>query len=171
MEQNFDRDGFIVYDNHVAFWGSEFSNFHKCKFTYLGIEFKSSEQAFMYEKALYFKDKETADLILKAKTPKDAKALGRQVKGFNSEQWSEVCEDIMYNVVLAKFCQNEYLARLITRRDLLDKTFVEGSKYDFIWGCGIEWNNPIIDDENKWKGKNLLGKVLCRVRDFLLKNY
>lgn len=168
MGQNFDRDGFIVYDNHVAFWGSEFSNFHKCKFTYLGIEFKSSEQAFMYEKALYFKDKETADLILKVETPKEAKALGRQVKGFNSEQWSEVCEDIMYNVVLAKFCQNEYLARLITRRDLLDKTFVEGSPIDCVWGCGIQWNDPKIDDESNWKGKNLLGKVLGRVRDYMI---
>lgn len=170
MEQNFDRDGFIVYDKHVAFWGSEFSNFHKCKFTYLGIEFKSSEQAFMYEKALYFRDNETAELILKAETPKEAKKLGRQVKNFNSERWSQVCEHIMYNVVLAKFCQNEYLSQLITREDLLDKTFVEGSKYDSIWGCGIEYNNPIIDNEEEWKGKNLLGKVLGRVREFLLKN-
>jgi hypothetical protein len=134
----------------------------------MGIEFSSSEQAFMYEKALYFKDNEIADLILKAKTPKEAKALGRQVKNFNSEQWSDVCEDIMYNVVLAKFCQNEYLARLITREDLLDKTFVEGSKYDFIWGCGIEWNNPKIDDESNWKGQNLLGNILCRVRDYIV---
>ena len=169
MSYNNNDDEFIVYDNHVAFWGSEFSNFYKCNFTYLGIKFSSSEQAFMYEKALYFKDKEIAEQILKAKTPKEAKKLGRQVHNFNSDEWSDVCEDIMYNVVLAKFCQNEYLARLITRRDLLDKTFVEGSPTDCIWGCGIQWNDPKIDDESNWKGQNLLGKVLGRVRDYLLR--
>ena len=168
MAQNFDRDGFIVYDKHVAFWGSEFSNFHKCKFTYMGVEFSSSEQAFMYEKALYFKDNEIADLILKAKTPKEAKALGRQVKNFNSEQWSEVCEDIMYNVVLAKFCQNEYLAQLITREDLSDKTFVEGSPFDGIYGVKMDFRNPKIDNEDNWNGKNLLGNILGRVRDYIV---
>ena len=168
MGQNFDRDGFIVYDKHVAFWGSEFSNFHECNFTYLGIEFKSSEHAYMFEKALYFKDIECAELILKAKKPKEAKALGRLVKDFDSEAWASVREDIMYNVVLAKFCQNEYLARLITRRDLLDKTFVEGSPVDDIWGVKLAWNDPKIDDESNWKGQNLLGKVLCRVREYML---
>ena len=170
MSYNNNNDEFIVYENHVAFWGSEFSNFYKCNFTYLGIKFSSSEQAFMYEKALYFKDKEIAEQILKAKTPKEAKKLGRQVHNFNSDEWSDACGDIMYNVVLAKFCQNEYLARLITRRDLLDKTFVEGSPTDCIWGCGIRWNDPKIDDESNWNGTNLLGKVLNRVRNYLLRN-
>lgn len=169
MSYNNNNDEFIVYDNHVAFWGSEFSNFYKCNFTYLGIKFSSSEQAFMYEKALYFKDKETAALILEAKTPKEAKKLGRQVRGFDSDEWSEVCEDIMYNVVLHKFIQNDKLQKLITREDLLGKTFVEGSPYDGIWGVKMAWNNPKIDDESNWEGENLLGKVLGRVRDYLLR--
>ena len=32
---NYNNDNFIVYDKHVAFWGSEFSNFYKCQFFYL----------------------------------------------------------------------------------------------------------------------------------------
>lgn len=165
---NYNNDNFIVYDKHVAFWGSEFSNFYKCQFFYLGKKFSSSEQAFMYEKALYFRDKETADLIMKAETPKEAKALGRKVRGFDSEKWSEVCEDIMYNVVLHKFSQNLNLKKLITREDLLDKKFVEGSPVDGIWGVKLSWTDPRIDNEANWNGTNLLGKVLCRVRDYLL---
>lgn len=168
MSYNNNNDEFIVYDNHIAFWGSEFSNFHKCKFTYLGVEFNCSEQAFMYEKALYFKDNEIAEQILKTDNPKEAKKLGRMVHDFNADEWDEVCEDIMYNIVLHKFSQNKYLKNLITREDLLDKTFVEGSPFDRKWGCGIAWNNPKIDDESNWEGENLLGKVLCRVRDYLL---
>jgi len=163
------KNSFIVYDKHVAFWGSEFSNFYPCKFTYLGKEFKSSEQAFMYEKALFFKDNKTAELILNANTPKEAKALGRQVANYDDEIWAEAREDIMYNVVLAKFTQNSELGKLITKADLSDKTFVEGSYYDGIWGVKMDYRNPDIDNEENWKGQNLLGKVLNRVREFIIR--
>ena len=76
----------------------------------------------------------------------------------------------MYNIVLQKFLQNNYLQLLITRKDMMNKTFVEGSPYDGIYGVKMDYRNAKIDDESNWEGTNLLGKVLCRVRDYLLRN-
>ena len=38
---------------------------------------------------------------------------------------------------------------------------------DRIWGIGLSINNPKSLDKNQWRGQNLLGKVLMRVRDTL----
>ena len=164
------KDGFIIYDKHVAFWGSEFSNFYPCRFTFDGVEWKSSEQCFMAQKAKFFNDEETYDLILKSKTPEEAKKLGRLVKNYDDGKWSEVREEKMYNAVLQKFLQNSDLQLVITRKDLLDKSFVEGSPFDGVWGVKMDYRNDLIDDESNWNGTNLLGKVLNRVRNYLLRN-
>ena len=162
-------EGFIIYDKHVAFWGSEFSNFYPCRFEFDGVKWKSSEQCFMAQKAKFFNDEETYDLILKSTNPKDAKKLGRLVKGFDDEKWSKVREDVMYNIVLQKFLQNNDLQLLITRKDLMNKIFVEGSPFDGIYGVKMDFRNPKIDNEDNWNGRNLLGNILGRVRKYLLR--
>jgi len=155
--------GLKVYQNHVAFWGSPFSNFHPCRFVYKDVEWKSSEQCFMAMKALHFKDAESYERILESTTPKEAKAIGRKVRNF-SFGWSAVSESIMFEVVLAKFSQNDDLKSLILSDEFKGKKFVEGSPYDKKWGVGMRYTNPAIDDESNWEGKNLLGKVLDKVR-------
>ena len=67
------QDGYRVTDKYVLFWGSEFSNFYPCKIIFDHKEFKSSEQLFMWCKAHCFQDYESEELILNAKTPKEAK--------------------------------------------------------------------------------------------------
>ena len=157
-----------VTDKYVAFWGGPFSNFYPCKIVHHGHEFKSSEQLFMYCKATFFGDDDTVKEILKAKTPKEAKRLGRQVKDFNDEAWAEVREMMMYTAVYQKFKQNEDLKRYLTNRLMVFREFVEGSPADRIWGVGIKWDDPRIEDKENWKGLNLLGKVLNKVQDDIL---
>lgn len=161
--------GLKVYQNHVAFWGSPFSNFHRCKFVYNDVVWKSSEQCFMAMKAKHFKDEESYERILESTTPKEAKALGRKVKNFNFSWWS-VSESIMFEIVLAKFSQNDDLRSLILSDEFKGKKFVEGSPSDKKWGVGMRWDNPKIDDESNWDGSNLLGKVLDKVREQLQNN-
>jgi len=48
-----------------------------------------------------------------------------------------------------------------------DKILVEVNPRDNIWGIGMDEDNPDIYDETKWRGLNLLGKVLMEVRDEL----
>lgn len=156
-----------IYDKHVVFWGSAFSNFYPCSFTEGGKVWKNSEQCFMAKKAEYFKDIEILEEILKAETPEKAKKLGRKVKNFDAEKWSKVCFDKMYDAVYAKFSQNNDLKELLLSSDFEGKGFVEGSPFDAIWGVKMDWRNPDIDNEKNWQGQNLLGKVLDKVREDL----
>ncbi len=43
----------------------------------------------MYGKAIFFGDHEKANEILHAQTPKEVKALGRQVSGFDQNAWGQ----------------------------------------------------------------------------------
>ena len=58
-----------VTDKYVFFWGSVFSNWYPCIFMYEEERFNNSEQAFMWEKARYFKDDESAAAMLKKPIP------------------------------------------------------------------------------------------------------
>jgi ribA/ribD-fused uncharacterized protein len=157
-----------VTDKYVFFWGSEFSNWDDCRFKYKNLNFYSTEQAFMYEKALHFGDIETAEEIIKTPHPKTCKELGRMVKNFNAEEWSKVSYDIMVDVNYAKYKQNiRHRALLIATED---KIIVEASPFDTIWGIGLHWRDDKVLDEANWLGQNLLGKALMRVRDELTKN-
>lgn len=160
-----------VTDKYVFFWGGELSNFHPCsiEFTYGGREIKciSSEQFFMFWKAVTFNDHETAELILKAENPKEAKKLGRKVKDFNDDTWNLKKEDVMRVALYKKFMQNKELKDFLLNPEFDNKTFVEASPYDKIWGVGMGEDDPLIDDERNWKGQNLLGKWLTWVREVI----
>ena len=154
-----------ITENYVAFWGSIFSNFYKCDIHAtndwwdrpIDLHFSSSEQYFMWEKATYFNDNETAEKILNAETPVDAKRLGREVKNFNDKEWEKVREAAMWK-------QNEDLKKIITDPIFAKRKFVEGSPIDKIWGVGLVWTDPKIADEKNWNGLNLFGKTLDKVR-------
>lgn len=47
---------------------------------------------------------------------------------------------------------------------------VEASPLDKIWGVGLAEDDPKIKHRQNWKGKNLLGEILTRIRDELLAN-
>ena len=160
--------GVKVFGEYVCFWGSIFSNFAPCKIEAQGHEFKTSEQYFMWQKAMYFGDVVIADAILNAEEPKEAKALGRRVRGYDDKEWDKVRFDAMYKAVLAKFSQNKKYKDILTDKMFDCKNFVEASPVDTIWGVGIRWDDPLVGDEKNWRGKNLLGKVLDKVRETLI---
>ena len=154
-----------VTDTHVYFWGGEFSNWYTCNITYKGHQFYSSEQAFMWEKAMFFGDEEIAKIILRTPDPSEAKKLGRKVKDFNIDKWLFAGYQFMIDINVEKYKQNEDLK--IKLFSTGDKVFVEASPYDKICGVGLKETDDNILDENKWNGLNLLGKALIEVREKL----
>ena len=117
----------------------------------------------MYEKALLFQDQETAAKILQTDNVSEIKALGRAVQHFDNKIWIKMREEIVYRGMLEKFRQNPELAEKLeqTGEDIIAECAVK----DRIWGIGLS-----MKDENrlcidKWRGQNLLGKVLMRVRE------
>lgn len=161
----------VETETMVLFWGKEsiFSNWYgPMPFSMVGADglFDNSEAAFMYAKAMTFSDKETADQILTdpKHDPKFMKALGRKVKNFDQGLWDDVKESKMYTACLAKFQIPEAKAALLATGN---KWLVEASPYDLIWGIGLAPNDPLALDLKNWKGLNLLGKTLMKVRALL----
>ena len=76
----------------------------------------------------------------------------------------------MYEAVYEKFTQNSELGVKLLAPKLKGKHFVEASPYDRIWGIGLHEEDVDANDELKWKGQNLLGKTLDRVRQKLIQN-
>jgi len=152
-----------ITDKYVFFWGSEFSNWYDCQVTYNGMHFFNSEQAFMWKKAVFFEDHETAVKIAHTASPSQANRYGRIVKNFDADKWLTEGYKIMVEVNFAKYQQNPRLKEILLSTG--DKIIVEASPYDKIWGIGLHWTDDRVLDESQWDGLNLLGKALMEVRD------
>jgi ribA/ribD-fused uncharacterized protein len=154
--------------NFVLFYGNKeiYSNFYPAAFEIDGKAFPTSEHYFMYVKAMTFDPNgEVTYERLAAASPKEAKAQGRQVRFYSESRWNAMCENVMYKACLAKFSQNPELKQQILETG--DAIIVECSPRDRKWGIGMGKNNPDATNPDKWRGRNLLGKTLMRVRKTL----
>jgi len=155
-----------VTDKYVFFWKEHpFCNFTRCVIEYKGKKFTSSEQLFMWYKAMFFDDEETAEKILKSTRPEEARKLGRLVKNYDDAEWNKVRVKYMHQAVLQKFMQNEVLKKQLLDKKYDGKQFVEAAYYDRIWGIGYNEDDALANIP--YWGRNELGKVLNKVRDFL----
>jgi ribA/ribD-fused uncharacterized protein len=151
--------------NFTAFFGADdaFSNWHIARFSYHDVTFNCVEQFMMFSKARLFGDTETAAKILSFPSPASQKALGRTVRGFEEAIWLAKHESIVFVGCREKFAQNPALRRILL--DSASTVLVEASPTDRIWGVGLNDRDPRITDPSKWRGQNLLGITLMRVRD------
>ena len=160
-----------VTDKYVFFWQEYFSNWayavNGLKINVDGTEvtLPTSEHLFMLFKAPYFKDDESVKQIIESRTPKEAKAIGRHVKNFDSEKWDAISTKYMTKAVTIRFEQDKKFAKMLVDKKYADKTFVEASPYDKIWGIGLKEDDPDALDKTKWQGQNKLGKILTSIRD------
>lgn len=124
------------------------SNFYNSPIIWNGITYQNNESAFQSAKTL---DNETRKQFSKL-NPSEAKKKGRHVK--LRQDWEEVKFDIMYDICLAKFTQNE---------DLKNKLLETGNEY---LEEGNTWGDKIWGTVNG-VGENNLGKILMKVRNEL----
>ncbi|AMR46877.1 NADAR family protein [Bacillus subtilis] len=124
------------------------SNFYNSPVTYEGITYQNNEAAFQAMKVTTDEiRKQFADL-----PPNLAKRKGRNVQLRND--WEEVKEQYMYEIVLAKFKQNRDLKKRLLATGTSE--LIEGNTWgDVIWGMC------------KGQGENKLGKILMRIRNEL----
>ena len=145
---------------------SPFSQWYRSTFVVDGVTFGCAEQFMMHGKAMLFGDADVAAAILAAEHPRDHKALGRKVSGFDEAVWNRERERIVYAGNRAKFTQDQQL--LDTLLATKGTTLVEASPFDKIWGIGLAESDPRAKDPTQWRGKNLLGIVLTELRDELI---
>lgn len=132
-------------------------------FTVDGVTYPHAEAWMMAEKAALFGDRETWDKVTAGVGPAAAKALGRQVRGFDQAAWDAHAFGIVVAGSIAKFTQHPQLARFLASTS--PRLLVEASPYDRIWGVGVAATNPAVASPVTWKGRNLLGFALTHVRD------
>jgi len=143
-----------------------FSNWYPAEFDYAGMHFANSEQFMMYHKVLMFHKYELAEQIMGTGDPAKCKKIaGQKFSEFDPELWEKTCVAIVKRGVKAKFTQNEDILKILlsTGNSLL----AECSPFDKKWGIGIDINDPDRFVIARWKGKNLLGRILMTVREEL----
>lgn len=157
----------IQTDTHHFFWRGPFSNWHPAPIKdplLNNLSFASSEHAFMYRKAQFSNDHETAANILHYGTdPAAAKRLGRLIVGFDERAWSCVREGIMTYVCLLKYQQNPDLRAVLLLTE--NRVLVEASPYDGVWGIKLSVEDAAAG--KPWDGLNLLGECLMKVREMV----
>jgi ribA/ribD-fused uncharacterized protein len=161
---------------YLFFWGhrphpsgrpgpSCLSQWWPAPFTVDGVLYRTAEHWMMAEKARLFGDERSAAAVLAAASPKEAKALGRSVRGFDGDRWDAAALDIVARGSTAKFGQDPQL------RDYLvgtgDAVLVEASPLDAVWGIGLAADDPRARRPAEWPGRNLLGFALMQARHVL----
>jgi len=144
------------------FLKSFLSQWHPARFTVDGVAYNCAEQFMMHQKAILFGDKKMAAKIMTADKPHEQKLMGQYVKGFESEVWETHKVDIVTRGNYAKFSQNTGLRKKLLATG--DTILAEANAKDIFWGIGLAEDDPDVQNPEKWKGENLLGKVLMDVR-------
>lgn len=129
------------------------SNFYPCKVTWEGIEYPSSEHAYVAAKTL---DRYARAFISTIPTAAKVKAHGRKLE--LRPDWDLVKFDIMWDIVYEKFLQNPELKKKLLATG--DAILEEGNWWgDKIWG---------ISPAGSGVGENRLGIALMEVREHFL---
>lgn len=133
-----------------------------------GTWYYNAEQYMMASKARMFGDEESLVAIMSTTDSRRMKAIGRRVKNFDQEAWDGACWGIVYRANKYKFNQSP-----AARRALLsfppDCVFAEGNQNDTLWAIGLDYRDPAAMDYRRWRGKNMLGFILTKVRDEIIK--
>ncbi|MFD8598860.1 NADAR family protein [Kitasatospora sp. NPDC059646] len=163
---------------YLHFWGHQpqrdgrigpgaLSQWWPSPFTVDGVDYPTAEHWMMAGKARLFGDHEIVPRILDARTPAEAKKLGRLVAGFDPARWEAHRFDLVVAGSVAKFEQDERL------RDYLlltgARVLVEASPLDRIWGIGLAADDEKANSPAQWRGLNLLGFALMEARARLAK--
>jgi ribA/ribD-fused uncharacterized protein len=141
------------------------SNWFPSPFVIDGVTYATNEHWMMAEKARVFGDAVARARVMKAETPGEAKAIGREVQHFDGDVWDAARFDIVARGCEAKFAADAALRDYLSWTS--DAVLVEASPQDRIWGIGLAASDPDASDPRTWRGDNLLGFALMRTRERL----
>ena len=133
---------------------SPLSNFYETQMTMWGISFRSSEQCYQYSKAISMNDHLAANEILRARAPREAKAVGDRIH--TDDRWRNMRVNSMSEILQEKARQCKQFREHLEHTQ--PETLIEDTEHEF-WGRG-----------KHGQGHNMLGHLLMRLRDDLLKS-
>ena len=145
----------IGFQGHHSFM----SNMSKSEFEFKGKQFKSVEVGYQYMRACANDCHEDASKIRKEGDPYAAKRSTKKMK--DNDKWLNSREEIMKDLVAAKFNQNEDLKRKLLATG--NKKLFECTE-DKFWGCNVPISKAKTLDPKQMQGKNVFGNILMDVR-------
>ena len=110
----------------------ELSNFAPFGFEEDSVHWPTVEHYFQAQKFLGAENAAYREKIRTAKTPKEAKALGRTRRIAIRTDWEEAKESIMLHALRKKFATGELRALLLATGD---RPLIEGSPFDSYWAA------------------------------------
>ncbi len=138
------------FDNSYSF----LSNFYPIPVIYKGVAYDNAESAYQAQKCRKASDKNKFIGI----TGRHAKKLGRTIEVIDG--WDSCKHQIMFEIVLQKFLQNESIAQrlLETKNEMIIETNYWHDNY---------WGNCECDNCKEIHSMNNLGFILMHVRYIL----
>lgn len=128
-----------------------FSNFSRHCVFLKGKSWPTSEHYFQAQK---FAGTEHEEAVRQAERPKEAANMGRDRKRPLRPDWERVKDQVMHDVVRAKFSQHDDLKAILLGTGVAK--LVEHTAKDSYWADGGDGS-----------GKNRLGEILMQVREEL----
>ena len=139
------KDTISFFDGDYSFLANSFES----PVEYEGIKYSSVEHAFQASKT---DNKEEKEKIMNASSPTKARVIGRRVT--KKDNWEDTKNDIMYQICLNKFKDNEELKKKLLSTG--NYNLINGNtSEDTYWGVCKE------------VGDNYLGKILMQIREEL----
>lgn len=167
------KDRYRSTDTHVYFHGGPLSNWHVgTPFSFhlpvvvndekgrritqmkSPVVLNCGEQGMMAGKATFFGDTAVLKKIMEKSEPRDHKALGRDVTPFNEKTWKAINIPLVTMICYARGAQDDEVHDFVMASG--DKSLVEGSAYDKIWGVGVDYADPRIENPANWLGEGRL---------------
>ena len=155
----------LYFYGHTSGPLKDLSQFARTPFTDRdGVAYSSAEQYMMAAKvSTAGGQQDLLDRIMTAgQEPRVAKHLGRTAV-IDVAAWDAVSLDCVVYGNLLKFSQNANLRGLLLATG--DHRLAEAAPQDLIWGIGLSIEEAAADE--KWRGRNQLGRALMRVREML----
>lgn len=129
------------------------SNFFVHPITIGDIKYPSNEHAYQAAKTI---NNEMRKTIATCGAPGVAKKLGRRVD--IRPDWEQIKDSVMEEICREKFTNSVLRKRLLATGT---EELIEGNWWgDRYWGM-------VKDAGNNWKGENMLGKILMKIREEL----
>lgn len=128
----------------------EFSNFALFPISIEGKDWPTSEH---YYQAKKFLSPDIEEKIRLTEPPEKAAHLGRTLNGVKKD-WHQIKDVYMWKALVAKYTQHDRLKKLLLSTESFD--IFEHTENDHYWGDGGDGS-----------GKNVLGKMLMKLRAYL----
>ena len=138
------------------------SNNYPCSILFQGIWFVSAEQAFRYKQALFFENKDLANLILHKWNHSSEFRYKLHLKPFRQiNKWKVNQINVMRDILESKFnCVQDYRNVLLKSKGKI----VCASPGETFWSSGLSKSETFSKHTSAWIGANTLGKLHMQLR-------